>query len=84
MINLINYYFFLVYFNLNSIRPMMYVIYLLIRATFSQKTYDALNLTTYSCFILLKERRGGGRGGEEEKNKLLSKDYSLFSLVLSN
>ena len=48
---------------------MMHVIYLLIRATFSQKTYDALNLTTYSCFILLKERRGGGEENDREMIK---------------
>ena len=33
---------------------MMHLIYLLIRATFSQKTYDACNLLTYSCYINLK------------------------------
>ena len=42
----------------------MHVIYLLIRAIFSQKTHNALNLTTYSCFILQKERRGGGEENE--------------------
>ena len=43
---------------------MMHVIYLLIRDTFSQKTHNALNLTTYSCFILLKKEEE-----EEEEEK---------------
>ena len=53
---LYNYSFSFFYFKINSIRPMMHVIYLLIRATFSQKTYDALKLNYLFVFHSPKKK----------------------------
>ena len=68
---LFNFYILLMKFN--SIRPMMLVIYLLIRATFSQKTHNALNLTTYSCFILLKKKEEEEEERREERRRIIKR-----------
>ena len=54
---------------------MMHVIYLLIRAIFSQKTYDACNLLTYSCYINPKE---DDRNDKNRLNKIGMNNNNLI------